>query len=701
MSPGEWIPLGDATSMGGWWIGKTLTIVLWSGLGLLTVALLVLIRTRWGQARPLSKCVALSVFAHVLLMGYAYGTRLFDDPPVEPPVDAIHVQIVHSEQQPQRESESESREETPPWEKLAADELVSPESVDLLRQATPALTNRLLDVPEETPRQVPRGMDLPPTDSVPLDDPDRPSLTDQSDAATRIRRPGTAAELPDAPQPEQDAAPQRPPLPDRGPRPRREMVARETVDRETVDRETVDSIGAAAPLPAGLLDFGGRLQQLASLAEPSKPAESVAREQDRLRESNNLVDGQGAGGDLPTDGRPPDGALPEMVAIEVAASQFNSQDLLKGPSPRRLGDGAPLPPLYRLRTPRDRLAAAKSFGGDENTEAAVNAALTWLAANQSADGRWDCDQLQGGTETRVAGHDRRGAGADADTGITGLVVLAFLAAGETHLEGKYRETVQRGLEFLLRSQKTDGNLAGSARLFAVMYCHGMASLALSEAYAMTGDHRLKPFVRRAAQYTIQAQHPTTGGWRYQPGDRGDMSQFGWQIMALKSAELAGLEIPQSTLDGSLRFLRSTASGRHGGLAAYREGERPSPTMTAEALVCRSFLNLPRNPATEDEAARLVLSQLPEQGQLNLYLCYYGTLGLFQIQGNAWQQWQASLRTTLLRSQRNDGLEAGSWNPDTVWGSYGGRAYSTAMATLCLEVYYRYLPLYLRLREQTP
>ena len=41
----------------------------------------------------------------------------------------------------------------------------------------------------------------------------------------------------------------------------------------------------------------------------------------------------------------------------------------------------------------------------------------------------------------------------------------------------------------------------------------------------------------------------------------------------------------------------------------------------------------------------------------------------------------------------DGQAAGTWDPDPQWGGYGGRVYSTATAALCLEVYYRYLPIY--------
>ena len=177
------------------------------------------------------------------------------------------------------------------------------------------------------------------------------------------------------------------------------------------------------------------------------------------------------------------------------------------------------------------------------TEAAVQAALHWLAANQGEDGRWDCSLHGGGREMKTLGHDRGGAGGEADTAVTGLAILAFLGAGQTHVDGPHATSVRRGLEFLVRSQAADGNLAGRAELFARMYCHGMATLAMSEAYGMTGDSGLRPCLERALGYTIRAQHPVTGGWRYQPGDEGDTSQLGWQLMSLHSAELAGLPIP--------------------------------------------------------------------------------------------------------------------------------------------------------------
>lgn len=695
MNPGHgWILWGEAAAGSGWSLSAALGVVLWSGLGILTVSLLVLMRTRWGQARPLSKCVALSVFAHVLLMGYAYGTRLFYEPPLEPADEAIQVRIVAAvPSAPPRQM----AEDIPPWERPAAEQPVAPEPAELERRVPQPVQTDLLET--ELPAEersadspLPGAFESPPTDLLPLPEPERPRLEESAEAVTRIQRPGLPAHLPAPPPPEDTPEPvaERPPVP----LPRPESLPR----RETVERQSLQTQPVQEPRSEELVEFGGRLQQLAELAESGGPADALAATRDELLAANNRADGLEDGGDRSQD-QPP--AAPRIRPRETAGVVDGRSPIaaaLSGPPPRRLGDGSPLPPLYRLRVAADRLPIARQFGGDEQTEAAVDRALMWLAAHQSADGRWDCDQLEGGQETRVAGHDRGGAGTEADTGITGLALLAFLAAGETHLEGTYRENVQRGLEFLLASQKPDGNLAGNARLFAAMYCHGMASLALSEADAMTGDHRLRPFVRRAAEYSIQAQHPTTGGWRYQPGDRGDMSQFGWQVMALHSAELAGVELPGKTRDGSVRFLGSVASGRHQGLASYRQGERASVTMTAEALACRSFLQLPRQAPAEQEAARFLLTQPPDRGQLNLYYCYYGTLAMFQIQGDAWQQWNAALRIALLRSQRTDGPHAGSWDPDTVWGRYGGRAYCTAMAALCLEVYYRYLPLYLRLQD---
>ena len=356
-----------------------------------------------------------------------------------------------------------------------------------------------------------------------------------------------------------------------------------------------------------------------------------------------------------------------------------------------------VPEIYSDRLSADRGELVRRRGGSAESEAAVQAALEWLAANQSADGRWDADRFGAGHESAVLGQNRQGAGAKADTAMTGLALLAFLGAGNTHQHGQYAQNVRRGLEFLIASQGKDGNLAGEAETYAYMYCHGMATFALCEAYAMSGDQRLEAPAKAAINYTLGGQIKSTGGWRYRqiesPGEQGDTSQLGWQWMALKSAELAGIDVPPSARDGVARFLTQVSSGANGGKASYRPGERPTRTMTAEALVCRQFLacraRVPRQPKQRLSCRK----NCPTRRRSILYYWYYGTLSMYQLQGPYWDRWNQAMQNTLVNKQRTDGDAAGSWDPECIWGGYGGRVYSTAMSALCLEVYYRYLPLY--------
>ena len=312
---------------------------------------------------------------------------------------------------------------------------------------------------------------------------------------------------------------------------------------------------------------------------------------------------------------------------------------------------------------------------------------------KAEDGRWEARRNEAGRETTPDGRSRPNAGADADTGMSGLALLAMLGNGHTHLRGDYRENVRRGLNFLLQSQDAQGCLSGMADRYAAMYCHAIATFALGEAYGMTGERRLEQPLRRAIDYTLAAQDPYGGGWRYKPRDAGDTSQLGWQFMALKSAETAGIPMPETTRQGIIRYLQSVASHTSGGLASYRPLEPPSRTMTAEAMLCWQFLGIARSHPACDEAANYLLSAPPGVGPTNFYYWYYGTFVMHQFQGDGWQRWNTAVATQLVGLQNKEGPLAGSWDPDSVWGGYGGRIYSTALGAMCLEVYYRFLPVY--------
>jgi len=419
--------------------------------------------------------------------------------------------------------------------------------------------------------------------------------------------------------------------------------------------------------------------------EPSAPEPDVAAEAERRVEAAPEPQ------QIQTAQPPPDRDHQSEPAAQMADATSGGEK----PSQRAVKPSTRPLDVYADRFARNRQQIVTHRGGSAQTEQAVRAALSWLAEAQSKDGRWDASRFGAGEERVVLGHNRQGAGANADTGVTGLALLAFLGSGHSHRGGPYAKQVAHGLEFLRQNQRADGSLFGDAQLFAQMYCHSMASIAVCEAYALTRDPRLEQTVRAAVHYSLAAQNRSDGGWRYRPGNSGDTSQLGWQLMVLKSAELAGVDIPSVTWTRAERFLRRVRRGSTGGLAAYRPEAAASPTMTAEALFCRNLLSGSESVslAATLEACESITGQLPSSKHSNLYYWYYATLALNQSQyrseetADAWRRWNMALTSRLLTSQQDDG----SWSEATVWGGYGGRVYTTALSALCLEVYYRYSP----------
>jgi hypothetical protein len=366
-----------------------------------------------------------------------------------------------------------------------------------------------------------------------------------------------------------------------------------------------------------------------------------------------------------------------------------------------------VPSVYRSRLDPNRFALAQRAGATRESEQAVERALEWLRRHQDADGSWD-----GRTATyedgKVANNDDDYTihcppgdvcfGEcyywEADTALTGLALLAYLGSGYTHVDGQYAETVAKGLEFLRLSQKADGDLRGKSQSVG-MYCHSMAALALCEAYALTGDPKLKVPVEKAVAFLVKSRATDSLAWRYAPGAPvGDTSILGWVVMVLKSAQENGIPIQGNVKQGIMTWLNRVSSGPSKGLAKYQPWDQVKPTMTAEAWVCRQFLGVGGPGAASTEAATHLLQNAPDRSEYNLYYWYYGTLAMYQQGGTAWTRWNNQVRDQIIRRQRLKGHSTGSWDPDdSQYGTHGGRIYCTAMATLTLEVYYRYLRLY--------
>ncbi len=354
--------------------------------------------------------------------------------------------------------------------------------------------------------------------------------------------------------------------------------------------------------------------------------------------------------------------------------------------------------LYANRAKFGAIAAGAdgAEGASAQGEAAVIAGLDWLAKAQEKDGHWDCK--------------RWGGAADYDIGVSGLALLAFHGAGYTQRTGKFKTNIEDGVKWLCDQQREDG-----AYRWKTFYEQGIATMAICEAFGLTQDPALGATAQKAVDYIVATQ-PDHGGFRYAGAvakDEGDLSVSSWQFMALKSALASGLKVPDQAIERSKVLLKNTL--REFGGSAYTVGTpNASPSMTAAGMLARQFLG-------GDDAEILAAANWLHQHQRkdpqvgpgtgkdhlvgDLYYTYYSTLAMFQMGGQQWIEWNRSFRDPLIKCQCQQEADAegrfirGSWDPaNHQWAQQGGRVFATAMAAICLEVYYRYCPVY---RVQKP
>ncbi len=354
--------------------------------------------------------------------------------------------------------------------------------------------------------------------------------------------------------------------------------------------------------------------------------------------------------------------------------------------------------LLATRDPRMRTELLRHEGGTTRTEAAVARGLDWMAAHQNSDGSWSLDRFHRHPDCQGRCGGRGHLASDAAA--TSLVLLPFLGAGQTHVSGYYRDTVSAGLRWLLDSQTSDGDLRAGSPDHAGMYVHGQATIVLCEALGITHDETFRKPAQRAVDFLVAAQH-LAGGWRYRPGEEGDTSVLGWQLMALQSAKAAGLEVPPETLENAGHFL-DRVGYQDGALYAYQPGNRPSPPMTAEGLLCRVYLGWSKDhPGLVRGVNYLLGEHAPSEHDPNYYYWYYATQVMHQFGGTEWEMWNLKMREVLIGLQETRRHKAGSWAPRGGLDRVGGRLYTTALAVCCLEVYYRHAPIFrqIRLEEQ--
>jgi hypothetical protein len=474
-------------------------------------------------------------------------------------------------------------------------------------------------------------------------------------------------------------------------------------DSRNLVAPTIPAAPAAPELTSPLLPIQPQLAPMPETTPLPNPAADVARQathfpgelDERLATAASPVPGEGFG----NLGAPPaslaqgagnggsatgsgtgkpfslwDGKAPPPVRDKI------SQPVTNPPRPAPPQTAIAPSDLLPQRNFDQRQRQLQKHGGTPETEAAVARALVYLSRTQQPDGHW----------SKITDKPGEGTTDAHDNALTSLAVLCYLAAGNTPDQpGPYQQTVKRGIAYIMAHEGRDGDARGDGN----MYDQGITSLALGEAASMSRQKSIREAARNAAQFIVDAQNGH-GGWRYSPRDLfSDTSVMGWQILAMHSARGAGFQIPPQTLNKAAAWLDGVSTGKHGMLAGYITAIA-SRTMTAEATFSRMLIGLPLDAQQLDEVSSYLLSKLPAKNELNYYYIYYGSLVLMQMQGPAWDQWNANTSRLLLNLQESQGPLTGSWAPEnSEWGDRGGRIYSTALATLTLEVYYRYLPTY--------
>ncbi|MEO2002108.1 MAG: hypothetical protein ABGW75_10835 [Pirellulales bacterium] len=405
---------------------------------------------------------------------------------------------------------------------------------------------------------------------------------------------------------------------------------------------------------------------------------------------------------------------------------------------------------HRSGSARGEIARAR--GGSPASEAAIERGLLWLARHQAANGSWSFEhphcidpfgrpsqQCLCRTKGYIEGHTKAS---------TSIALLPFLGAGNTHLDGPYKEVVYRGLEQLkttldieLKELHPD-NPDFVSTFSGDLYGYGITTLVMAEAFGMTGDPDLERYVSALTVFLARHQHPL-GGWRYELGQPGDITVTGWQVVALKSSQLAGAAVHSDIFRQADKFLDSLTPPaplsrrgrtqvvankignmnrdptRYHYLASFANSttREPGECTSAVGLLCRLYTGWNSNDPRLLQGVNQLL-QSNTHPALLLYRNFYLAQILLHIDHPAWEQWNRRNRDYLVRmqvtettrmNQRNPAFgsppcEIGSWYLTNPTGTAknairdrhlapAGRLAHTALAILTLEVYYRLLPIY--------
>jgi hypothetical protein len=362
------------------------------------------------------------------------------------------------------------------------------------------------------------------------------------------------------------------------------------------------------------------------------------------------------------------------------------------------------------KTPADVLTADQW----QRTDAAVNRALEWLAAQQQPDGSFPTVDM-------------------GQPGVTGLCLLAFMSQGHVPDEGPYGERLARATDYIALCQKENGlvTLVGPdgphisrdvPHVIGVTtaYNHGIGSLVLSEAYGMSDAGRSdkhRRVILRALATTLEMQRwpkdmpKDRGGWRYideYNRDDSDLSITGWYLMFLRSARNAGFEVPKQPIDEAVAYVRRCYAREYGvfeyvaGNPGADDRSRAMAGAGILALAHAGFHGAPEAQRSGDFILRHNFDQYNavmsfghrreashDRYHYSLFNCCQG---MYQLGGGYWHEFFPRTVETLLANQQFDG----SWPVDEhAFDAQFGNAYTTALVVMTLGAPNQLLPIFQR------
>lgn len=395
------------------------------------------------------------------------------------------------------------------------------------------------------------------------------------------------------------------------------------------------------------------------------------------------------------------------------------------------------PKSYQARSSqKEKLMALKRYGGSTSVVNAVDLALSWLAKQQGRDGHWPHipppplpekkDQKRKGDvqkekHNRATGDDKKKRPKKTNhtnlEAITASALLAFLGAGHTEHRGEHKTQVRKGISYLNKSigqilskQKLNQKSKSKSKrskpntpLLRNHYSTAIVLMALCESAIFGSSASTRRHADLLSQSLIDCYDGE--GWSYL-GSGDDFSVSGWVALGLKSAMQAQLPSVKdhkriSEIYREYSLWVNTMVNSTTGLAKYRSNKPGSLALTWVGMFQKQFLGFPQSDPFLQKGSELGIDHVSsymtknKMGQFvwrNIYAIYYGTLAAFQQQGPFWNKWNPIMKQVLTETQIRDPQSPlrGSWTPQhDNTGSRGGRIMTTALMTLCLEVYYRY------------